>query len=151
MFSSIVFGLLEILITWSEVCISRCISCIYMSMSLYVSHIVTINLHCSWQRCGIVDPYQVRTWPWAAVYRSFAPQENDLASSPPWDAEVYLFGILLHTSCLISEFLCLTSLHVCNKDAISYINKKLSLSLKHHCRPVNIKGKQFTYKIVDSP
>ena len=34
---------------------------------------------------------------------------------------VELCGILLHASCLISEFCCLMSLRVCNKDATSYI------------------------------
>ena len=50
------------------------------------------------------------------------PSKMTLLPRPAGSVEVQVWGILLHTSCLISKFCCLMSLHVCNKDAISYIN-----------------------------
>ena len=63
------------------------------------------------------------------------PSKNDLASSPPGCLEVQVCGILLHTSCLISELRCLMSLHVCNKDAIFYIIIIIIIKFIKHLTP----------------
>ena len=78
------------------------------------------------QRSGIVDPYSVLV-SWSCgpgsilatgccVWKISAP-----VKWPPRGVEVKVCGILLHASCLISEFRCLIILHVRNNDAISNI------------------------------
>ena len=81
---------------------------------------------------------RVQTRPLVTMSGRLVPQLIDLATLPSGVWRFRCAASLLLTSCLISEFRCLRSLHVFNKDAISY-----TLDLMFRCcvcQPPNFTG-----------